>query len=214
MRRLHRGLPSVLAFAFALAACAPAPPDDDPGQRYAAWQRSAATGVAQYRQRLAAEGVADIVPMPALLRSSRRWRACDAPEFLLPPASRMAAIAPTLELVAELQARGLLRAQDARSGYRDAALNRCSGGSPRSRHLENRALDFDLSADTAGVEALCRFWRREGARRQMGLGFYTPTRIHVDTAGHRTWGSDHRRGTSLCVAPPQSGRNASRTQTP
>ena len=41
---------------------------------------------------------------------------------------------------------------------------------------------------------------RHGAEHRFGLGFYSPTRIHVDTAGFRTWGRDYTRRTSLCRA--------------
>jgi len=121
---------------------------------------------------------------------------------------------PTLGVVAQLQAMGIVDGSNVRSGYRSAEVNRCSGGSTRSRHVLNNALDFDLS-DDRHVAALCDFWRTQGPSLAMGLGFYTPTKIHIDTAGHRTWGTDHRRGTSLCVdVASQSAVSASRTRTP
>lgn len=202
------------AAALLLAACArPAP---DAAQRHDRWRASAeAAGLVDYERTLADAGVGDVMPMRALLRSSRRWQACGAPEFLLPPPERAAAIVPTLRVARRLQAMGIVEADGVRSGYRSAALNRCSGGSGRSRHLLNNALDFDL-ADATRVAALCAFWRTEGPALAMGLGFYTPTKIHLDTGGYRTWGTDHRRGTSLCVADAagQSAVRASRTQTP
>lgn len=201
------------AVALLLAACArPAP---DAAQRYDHWRGSAeAAGLTDYEQALADAGVGDVVPMRALLRSSRRWQACDAPEFLLPPPDRTAAIMPTLRVVRRLRALGIVDGDGIRSGYRSASLNHCSGGSGRSRHVLNNALDFDL-ADGSHVAALCAFWRTEGPALAMGLGFYTPTKIHIDTGGHRTWGTDHRRGTSLCAGGGgQSAVRASRTQTP
>jgi hypothetical protein len=84
------------------------------------------------------------------------------------------------------------------SSFRTTAFNRCEGGSARSRHLANNALDFDLGADAG--QRLCDWWRRHGKTRGVGLGFYTPRRIHIDTAGFRTWGSDHTGKTSRCVA--------------
>jgi len=195
MRRLFL-LPAVL---LSIAACTPAPPPDA-GQRYDAWRRGAdSEALADYERVLAQAGVGEAVPMSALLRTSRRWRACDAPEFQLPPREHAAAIVPTLRLVAQLERQGIVQGGNVRSGYRSTAVNDCAGGSRRSRHLFNNALDFDL-ADDSRVAALCDFWRRQGPSLAMGLGFYTPTRIHIDTAGHRTWGSDHRRGTSLCIA--------------
>ena len=61
------------------------------------------------------------------------------------------------------------------------------------------AIDFDLPASADAVPRLCAFWRTHGPALKLGLGFYSPTTIHVDTAGFRTWGSDHHRATSLCV---------------
>lgn len=198
-----------------LAACARPVPAPDATQRYDAWRAKAdARALTAYQRTLTDAGVGRVVPIPALLRSSRRWQACDAPEFLLPPPDSAAAIVPTLRVVAQLQAMGIVDGNRVRSGYRSVEVNRCAGGSARSRHLLNNALDFDL-ADDRRVAALCHFWRTQGPALAMGLRFYTPTRIHIDTAGHRTWGTDHRRGTSLCVtAEDQSGERASRTRTP
>ncbi|KRA41831.1 D-Ala-D-Ala carboxypeptidase family metallohydrolase [Pseudoxanthomonas sp. Root630] len=180
-------------------------PEPDEAARYATWKTTShAAGLSGYERVLSEGRVADVVPMQALLRSSRRWRACDAEEFALPPPDRAAAIIPTLRVVQQLQASGWLDGHGIRSGYRSPALNTCSGGSSRSRHLDNTALDFDLPSD-AHVEDLCRFWREQGPALAMGLGFYTPTKIHIDTSGHRTWGKDYRRETSLCIT---------RTQTP
>ena len=130
-------------------------PSPDAAQRYDLWRQSAdARGLASYQRTLTDAGVGDVLPMRALLRSSRRWQACDAPEFLLPPSEHAPAIVPTLHVVAELQAVGIVTGASARSGYRSPELNRCSGGSSRSRHVLNNALDFDL-ADDRHVAALC-----------------------------------------------------------
>lgn len=106
---------------------------------------------------------------------------------------------PTLQLLARLQTAGLADGSLVQSAWRPPALNRCSGGSAASHHLGNNALDLDLPA-TVSVQSLCNFWRLEGPKHRWGLGFYTPTRIHIDTAGFRTWGTDHHRATSLCVS--------------
>ncbi len=207
MRR--RLFPIVL---LAVSACTgPAP---DAAKRYDTWRMDTqAQGLIEYERVLADAGVGEVVPMHALLRSSRRWQACGAPEFLLPPPDRADAIVPTLRVVERLQAMGIVEGANVRSGYRSGEVNRCAGGSSRSRHLLNNALDFDLADDTH-LATLCEFWRTQGPALAMGLGFYTPTKIHIDTAGHRTWGTDHRRGTSLCVAAAQSALRSRRTQTP
>ncbi len=197
----------LLLIVLATAACTPLMPDA--AERYETWRRSTdATALADYEGTLARAGVGEVVPMSTLLRSSRRWRTC-GPEFLLPPREHADKIVPTLRVVAQLERMGIVEGGNVRSGYRSAEVNRCAGGSTRSRHLRNNALDFDLTDDTR-TEALCEFWRRQGPSLRMGLGFYTPTRIHIDTAGHRTWGTDYRRGTSLCVrSPGRTGAAAS-----
>ena len=106
---------------------------------------------------------------------------------------------PTLHVVRELRDAGLLDPALARSVYRDTAVNRCAGGSAGSKHRDNRAIDFDLQTNPENVASLCAFWRKRGPELNLGLGFYTSTAIHLDTAGFRTWGHDHHRGTSLCI---------------
>lgn len=105
----------------------------------------------------------------------------------------------TLSLVRELQGRKLVDSGRAVSAYRTETFNQCEGGSRFSRHRLNNAIDFDLSPELRRVQALCEFWRRNGARLHFGLGFYDDRRIHVDTSGFRTWGSDYTRETSRCA---------------
>ncbi|GAA4806436.1 D-Ala-D-Ala carboxypeptidase family metallohydrolase [Lysobacter hankyongensis] len=182
----------------ALCACTSILP---PASRHARWldagHRDAAEGYAAY---LRSEGVGDIVPAAALARTARRWRLCGNREFDVPPPALQANMPPTLRLVARLRDAGIVDPQRARSVYRDPAMNTCAGGSARSKHLENRAIDFDLPKRGDNVERLCAFWREHGQALDMGLGFYTPTAIHIDTAGYRTWGEDHSWRTSLCTA--------------
>jgi len=187
-------LGSLLAAAL-LAACRPAPPED----RFEDWSATAAaSGVAEYRQYLQRQGLSDVAPMRALLRSARNWRECNAGEFASPPRALWPNILPTLRALRQLQAAGLVDGRKVASGYREATLNRCAGGSARSRHLSNNALDFDLLESPENVERICDFWRSQGPALKLGLGFYTDTRIHLDTSGFRTWGSDHTKRTSLC----------------
>lgn len=184
----------------ALASGAP----DASNDRYEDWSATAeAAGVAEYRQYLQRQDLDDVAPMSALLRSARSWRECNAEEFALPPRALWPNILPTLRALRQLQAAGLVDGRKVASGYRDGTLNRCAGGSPGSRHVSNNALDFDLTESPGNVKKLCGYWRSEGPALKLGLGFYTDTRIHLDTSGFRTWGSDHTRRTSLCdVANP------------
>jgi uncharacterized protein YcbK (DUF882 family) len=186
-----------IALLLTLAACAAFAPSKT---RYARWLDAGHRAeVEQYAAYLRSENVGDVVPMPALSRTARRWRLCGNIEFAVPPAELQPNMPPTLRLVARLRDEGILDPSMARSVYRDAAMNACAGGSARSRHLQNRAIDFDLPERGDNVERLCAFWREHGQALDMGLGFYTPTAIHIDTAGYRTWGEDHTWRTSLCT---------------
>jgi hypothetical protein len=190
----------VLTHAFLLASCAAAPTIPSSEERYAVWVANGyAPEVDAYNGYLNEQGVGDVVPMPSLLRSARSWQRCGGFEFSVPPRELWPRMTPTLRLVAKLRDQGLIDTRLARSVYRDEEVNRCAGGAKGSKHVQNVALDFDLPTAADNVERLCAFWREQGAEAHMGLGFYTPTAIHIDTAGYRTWGTDHTRATSLCT---------------
>lgn len=174
-----------------------------PEDRYRDWSsRPEAANVANYRAYLRDHGLDLVIPESALLRSARDWRRCGVSEFAIPPRGQWPHILPTLRVVRQLQADGLMDAGLMASGYRDAALNRCAGGSSRSRHVLNNALDFDLPESPENIRRLCDYWRKQGPALKLGLGFYTDTSIHLDTSGFRTWGSDHTWRTSLCTKKP------------
>lgn len=185
--------PAVVALVCMLTACAAQPPVD----RFDTWRKAHRVKVEAYEDFLRTEGVAGILPMRDLLRSGRRWKRCGADEFIVPPRDAWAAMPATLRVLRELQSAGVIEAPVVASSFRAPGFNRCEGGSTKSRHLANNALDFDLGADAG--QRLCDWWRSQGGKHRLGLGFYTPRRIHLDTAGFRTWGSDHTHRTSPCV---------------
>lgn len=200
---MHRRVrTAAIALALLGVACTPRTAPDAPrdaAARFEAWRAPHATQIAALEAHLASRGVGGVMPLHALLRTSRRWQACHHAEFAIPPRAHWDRIVPTLRVVRELRDAGVLDPALGRSAWRSADMNTCAGGSTRSRHLTFQAFDFDLP-DATRVGRLCDFWRARGPSLRLGLGFYAPTLIHVDTTGHRTWGSDHRRGTSLCVS--------------
>lgn len=213
-----RALPGMVALALLLTACTAELDSRPQSSRYADWlaRGGGLAPMLGYRDYLIQHGVGDVLPMPQLLTSARRWRLCRAPEFAVPPQSQWPAMVRTLRLVDELHRERLLPDATVASAYRNAELNDCEGGSSRSRHVANAALDFDLSPDPALTARLCSYWRRNGARHGFGLGFYQPGKIHVDTSGFRTWGRTFKRDSSLCVAAQAQGggTTASRAHTP
>ena len=184
--------PAVAAIVCMLAGCTAQPP----GNRFDTWRKAHRVEVEAYEDFLRTERVAGILPMRDILRSGRRWKRCGADEFIVPPRHAWAAMPATLRVLHELDSAGVIKSPVVASSYRTSRFNHCEGGSAKSRHLANNALDFDLGADAG--QRLCKWWRSHGKTHALGLGFYTPKRIHIDTAGFRTWGSDHTQKTSLC----------------
>ncbi len=203
MTRLRRLAIPALAIA-ALASCRTVLPPIE--TRYARWLDAGHRAETErYAAFLRGEGLESIVPPMPLSRSARDWKRCRRDEFAVPPEHLQSNMLPTLHLVARLRDEGILDPARARSVYRDPALNECAGGSPGRKHVQNQAIDFDLPDRPDNVTRLCAFWREHGEALRMGLGFYSPTTIHVDTGGYRTWGTDYTRRTSLCLtaeSPP------------
>lgn len=168
-------------------------------ERYAIWSKKHGEEILAYQNFLNENAVGDIVPMPQLLKSARDWKKCKAEPFIMPPKELWPNIVPTLLVVKKLRSDGVLINPVAASVYRDPVLNVCAGGSPKSKHMQLNAIDFDIDVTPDSLETLCQAWRTHGAELNLGLGFYTPTKIHLDTLGHRSWGSDFTYKTSLCL---------------
>jgi len=173
-------------------------------ERYAIWSKKHGNEILAYQQFLDEKAVGDIIPLSQLLKSARDWKKCKAEPYTMPPEELWPNIVPTLLLVKKFKSEGVLINPVAASVYRDPVLNACAGGSPGSKHMQLSAIDFDIDAAPESLEILCNAWRTQGAELKLGLGFYTPTRIHLDTLGYRSWGSDHTHKTSLCLSAATS----------
>lgn len=180
-----------------------------PGQAaedFEAWlARSPANraGLAAFRDYLAAEGVAAVVPLWQLARTSSSWRECGAEPFEAPPADKWQHIAATLKFVRD-DVIPRVGEVEALSAYRNATLNTCSGGAPKSAHREFFALDLTpvnkAVERTDMIRSVCAAHARDGRAYDAGLGFYTGRRFHVDSSGFRKWGADGRGATSPCAS--------------
>ena len=179
-----------------------------PGQTaedFEAWLRRAPANRAEvtaFRDYLAAEGVASIVPMWQLTRTSSSWRQCGADPFEVPPADKWERILKTLKFVRD-EVVPAVGEVEALSAYRNEELNACSDGAPKSAHREFFALDLtpvNAAVDrSAMIRDICRAHARDGRSYNTGLGFYSGRRFHVDSNGSRKWGADGRGATSPCV---------------
>ena len=157
--------------------------------------------VEPFQRALAAKGLSDVAPLYQVLRSASDWQRCGAEPFAVPPEQQWLAVESTLGLLKTLREEGALPRFEILSGYRSPALNRCADGAPSSAHTRAFAVDLDLGEGTEGAAWLCEFWKKNGRRWSMGLSRYPSGRIHIDTAGYRTWGEDHTRKSSFCLKP-------------
>ncbi|MUT51250.1 DUF882 domain-containing protein [Pseudomonas sp. TDA1] len=153
-----------------------------------------------FREMLVDARLYGVVPIHQLLRSASDWKLCRASPFAVPPASQWPAVRSTLALLNTLDDQGILRQFEVVSAYRDPSLNRCAGGAVGSAHTRAFAVDILLPA-WADPNPLCSFWQQHGQAWNMGLGRYPSGRIHIDTAGYRTWGGDGSAGSSFCARP-------------
>jgi hypothetical protein len=203
MRRLPR-----LIACCALITTSPAPAQEvAEGQGHAdylAWLASSPAARAQviaFKTYLDMEKVDDVLPTWQLVRTASMWRDCNGPRFEVAPFTEWQHIADTLRFV-EAHVEPVVGEVQAVSGYRNAALNQCSGGAPASAHRHFFALDLvpqRAIARDGMIRSLCRIHEWRGAGYDIGLGFYSGLRFHVDSKGFRKWGPDGKGASSPCV---------------
>jgi Peptidase M15 len=164
---------------------------DEPGyRRWIMGTPGRATQVALFHQYLDSGGVAYVVPTWQLLRTATDWGRCGAAPFEVPPPDEWANLIQTLRFVRDYVVPAVGPVEPV-SAYRNPVLNHCAGGAPESVHMHFAAIDLvplRPIARTQLIDRLCDMHRREGGRYQVGLGFYTKLRFHVDSAKYRTWG--------------------------
>lgn len=177
----------------------PIPVESPTFDEYLDWAANHSEEIIAYRAFLDEKAVGDIVPMSQLLKSARDWKKCNAEPFTVPPKELWPNIVPTLRVVKKFKAEGVMINPVVGSVYRDPELNVCAGGSLKSKHLQLNAMDFDIEMKSDSLEILCNAWKTQGPELKLGLGFYSSGRIHLDTQGYRSWGSDYTHKTSRCL---------------
>jgi len=150
---------------------------------------------------LAGQGLGGRFPTYQLLRTASDWKGCGAP-FTVPPEEVWPHAASTLHLIEDRVKPSMPRIE-IMSGYRPGWLNVCAGGAERSAHREFFAFDMvpgDPAITRDGLMLrVCPILATEGPARQMGLGFYSGVRFHVDTSSFRTWASFNRVSYAPCA---------------
>jgi hypothetical protein len=155
-----------------------------------------------FRDYLAAQGLETVVPMWQLVRTSSSWRECGAQPFEVPPSDKWGRIVETLKFVRDNVIPNVGKVETL-SAYRNGELNACSDGAPKSAHREFFALDLSpvnkqLERSTM-IRSICNAHARDGQTYNVGLGFYSGRRFHVDSSGFRKWGADGTGATSPCL---------------
>ena len=174
-------------------------------QDFETWARRSAANIRElgaFRNYLAAQGLESVVPMWQLIRTSSSWRECGAQPFEVPPPDKWSRIVKTLKFVRDDVIPSVGEVETL-SAYRNGELNACSNGAPKSAHREFFALDLtpvNKALDrTAMISSVCKAHARDGQEYNVGLGFYTGRRFHVDSSGFRKWGANGKGATSPCV---------------
>ena len=166
---------------------------DEPG--YRSWYLAASWRPGQvksFNDYLAAYQVAGIMPTWELLRTATSWADCGGQPFEIPPTGEWPHIVQTLRYVRDYVIPAVGPVEPV-SGYRNPALNQCSGGAPESAHKHYSAIDMvPLRPITreAMMRTLCTVHSQHGAAYKAGLGFYAFMRFHVDSTKFRRWNMD------------------------
>ena len=128
---------------------------------------------------------------------------CNKPPLSIPPKKEWKKITKPLKILKVLEDKKLIESYEIISVYRDPTENACLNGAKKSKHLHNLAIDFrvnnlDKDSYTSAENSLCKFWRKNGIKYNLGLGAYGDGFFHVDADGYRTWGHDYSAKSSMC----------------
>lgn len=205
MRRLSRIIPITLAALAASPSPASSLPEGQGKADYLAWlarDPGARAQVLSFKSFLDAADVDQVLPTWQLVRTASMWRECKGPRFEVAPFAEWQHIAGTLKFVKN-HVEPVIGDVEAVSGFRNAELNSCSGGAKASAHRHFFALDLvparaELTRG-AMIRSICKIHEFRGPQYDVGLGFYTGTRFHIDSKGFRRWGPNGKGATSPCV---------------
>ena len=162
--------------------------------------------VSSFHRYLMDAQVAFVVPTWQLLRTASDWSVCGADPFEVPPATEWPNVVQTLRYVRDYVVPAVGPVEPV-SVYRNPILNQCAGGAKESVHQHMSAVDLvplRPTDRTALIARLCAAHALSGPNYNVGLGFYTKLRFHVDSWRYRTWGRNDGGALACGVAPPRA----------
>lgn len=202
--RLLLPLITLISLLVSVPALAQSEPEGQNEADYHAWlarDPAVRAQVIAFRTHLENKGLVDVLPTWQLVRTASMWRECNGPRFEVAPFTEWAHIVLTLKFI-RTHVEPVIGPVQAVSGFRNAGLNQCSGGAKESAHRHFFALDLvpihQIARDGL-IRSICKIHEWRGAAYDIGLGFYSGLRFHVDSKGFRKWGPDGRGATSPCV---------------
>lgn len=142
-----------------------------------------------------------VLPTYQILRSASMAKECNESAFDIPPNKYWPNIVKTLKFI-KTYIEPEIGELEAVSGYRNPVLNQCAGGAKNSAHAKYFALDLIPITDIKREELIgrvCQIHTKFGKNFDIGLGFYSYTRFHIDAKSYRRWGKDGRGKTSPCA---------------
>jgi uncharacterized protein YcbK (DUF882 family) len=193
---------ALVTLLFCIATCSAVAQEMRNAASFAVWREQNAAAVADFQSHLQSAELDSVVPIDELLRTASDWQTCQAQPYAVPPRDQWPSVVSVLQLLKTLTTQQILGPFVVHSAYRDPELNKCAGGAPKSAHLRAFAVDFVPVTDSTDevTKKLCRFWREHGRQWRMGFSRYPSGRMHIDTAGYRTWGVDHSGKSAVCGA--------------
>jgi hypothetical protein len=171
---------------------------------YLAWlarDPAARAQVISFKTFLEAKDLDEVLPTWQLVRTASMWKECNGPRFEVAPFTEWEHLAKTLSFVKK-HVQPVVGPVEALSGYRNETLNQCSGGARQSAHRHFYALDLtpvEPLGRPAMMKSICSIHGFRGRDYDIGLGFYSGMRFHVDSKGFRMWGADGKGATSPCA---------------
>ena len=202
--RVLTGLAALALFNLSAAAHADAPAEGQSHADYLAWlarSPSARAQVIAFRTYLEAKNADQVLPTWQLVRTASMWRECNGPRFEVAPFGEWQHITSTLRFI-KAHVEPVIGPVEAVSGFRNSELNQCSGGAKESAHRRFFALDLVPLRDLARqglIRSICAIHEWRGRGYDIGLGFYSGLRFHLDSKGFRRWGSDGKGTSSPCA---------------